>query len=285
MRLLPLLAAALALALYGGGCGSSATALDPVAQAAQTTSQAGGAHIALSIQVSATGLPGAFAVNGEGFFNYHTQEGVLSLDTNGASPSAALPTGPLRIEEIFKSGAVYVSSPLLAGKLPGGARWMKLDIARFAQAAGLDLQQLTGGQANPAQFLQYLRAVAGTPTRVGSELVRGVVTTHYHATVDLDKLAGVLGGGSGGALHAALSKLVAQLGASELPLDVWVDGHGLVRRVALALSVPTGAGRAHVAVTLELFGFGATPSLSAPPRGEVFDATQTALGALGTSGG
>jgi hypothetical protein len=287
IRLAPGIAGALALALYSGGCGASASALDPVAQAAQSTTHAGGAHLALSIQVTAAGLPQPLQMSGQGFYNYGSQEGMLTLDATGlpASASATLPAGPLRIEEIFKSSTIYMSSPLLAGKLPGGARWLKLDVGRFAQAVGIDIQQLAGGQSNPAQFLQYLRALTGTPQRIGSELVRGVATTHYRATVDLARVAGVLGADHSGQLRAALAKLTAQIGTSQLPVEVWVDGHGLVRRMALALSLATGAQRAQLGMTIELFDFGPTPPLTPPPDGEVFDATQAALGALGASGG
>src|ERR1700694_3586689 len=139
MGLLPAIGSAIALALYGSGCGASGTAIDPVAQAAEVTSHAGGAHIAVSIQVSAAGLPAPFTMSGQGFFNYDTQEGMLTLDASGvpASVSENLPAGPRRIEEIFKSSTIYMGSPLLAGKLPGGARWLKLDVGRFAQAIGL----------------------------------------------------------------------------------------------------------------------------------------------------
>src|SRR5205085_2979171 len=117
-----------------------------------------------------------------------------ALDAAGApaSGTGVLPAGPLHIEEIFKSSAIYVGSPLFAGKLPGGARWLKLDVGRFAQALGFNLQQLAGGQTNPAQFLRYLKALDGTPERVGSDLVRGVPSTHYRAAIDLRKVAGVL---------------------------------------------------------------------------------------------
>src|ERR1700737_998234 len=136
MRVLPGVASAIALAVFRSGCGGSATAIDPVAQAAEVTSHAGGAHIAVSIQVSAAALPTPFTMSGQGFFNYATQEGMLTLDATGvpASVSASLPAGPLRIEEIFKSSIIYIGSPLFAGRLPGGARWMKLDVGRFAQA-------------------------------------------------------------------------------------------------------------------------------------------------------
>src|SRR5438105_3884424 len=209
IRLVPAIAAAVALSLYGSGCGASSATLDPVAQAADVTSHVGGAHIALSIEVSGVGPGQPFVMSGQGFFNYRTQEGTLSLDSTSVpgSVAAILPSGPLHIEEIFKSSTIYLGSPLLAGRLPGGARWIKLDIGRFAQAMGSNLAQLSGGESNPAQFLQYLKAVAGTPAPVGSELVRGVATTHYRAAVDLSKLAGVLSSAGSGRLRAALARL------------------------------------------------------------------------------
>ena len=120
---------------------------------------------------------------------------------------------------------------------------------------------------------------------MGSEPVRGVPTSHYRATVDLGKVADVLPSRDRGQLHAALAKLIAQTGTSKIPVNVWVDAHHLVRRLALALSLSTGAQRAQLNMTMELFDFGPTPSLNPPPAGEVFDATQTALSGLGASGG
>ena len=119
----------------------------------------------------------------------------------------------------------------LAGKLPGGARWMKLDLGRVGQALGFDLQQLTGGQANPAQFLEFLKASGGSVSAVGQEMVRGVGTTRYRGTLDLNKALGVLPSSSRDALRSAISKM----GLSSLPVEVWVDAHKLVRRIALAL--------------------------------------------------
>jgi len=281
------IAAAIALALSGSGCGTSTAALDPVAQAAEATSHLGGAHIALSVQVAAPGLPQPFTMSGQGFFNYSSEEGTLSLDTTSlpAGVSATLPSGPLHIEEIFKSSTIYVGSPLFAGKLPGGARWLKIDLGRFAQAVGFNLQQLAGGQSNPAQLLQYLKATSGSVELVGGGRVRGVATSHYRAAVDLGKVADVLPSSDRGQLHAALAKLIAQAGTSKIPVNVWVDAQHLVRRLTLALSLSTGGQPAQVNMTMELYEFGPTPSLNPPPAGEVFDATQTALSGLRASGG
>jgi hypothetical protein len=286
MRLLAGIAAAIAIPLSTSGCGGSgATAvLDPVAQAAQVTSHAGGAHIALSVQLSGAELPGSFTMSGQGYFNYSRLEGELSFDVSGLPASAGLPSGGLHMEEIFKSSAIYIGSPLFASKLPGGVRWMKVDLGQVGQAVGFNLQQLASGRSNPAQFLQYLRASGGAPAVVGHELVRGVATTRYHGEIDLSKLADVLHSTAIGQTRATLSKLISQVGTSKLPVDVWVDAHQLVRRIALTMSLPTGGSRAQMGMTIELFDFGPTPPVTAPAAGEVFDATHTALSALGGSG-
>jgi hypothetical protein len=284
---MPGLAAAIALALSTSGCGTSGVAIDPVAQAADLTQQVGGAHMSLTMRVSAPGLPSPLTMSGEGFFNYTNREGAMSLEMSGLPNAAAarLPSGHLRMEEIFKSSAVYVGSPLLAGKLPGGAHWMRLDLAGLGQAAGLNLQQLAGGQSNPAQLLEYLKASGGAVTVVGHELVRGVPTTHYRGAVDLGKAADVLPSTSRAQLRAALAKVIAQAGLSSLPVDVWVDAHRLVRRMTIVLSLPAGGQKLQMRLDLDLFGFGPTQPVALPPQGDVYDATRTTLAGLTANGG
>jgi hypothetical protein len=60
------------------------------------------------------------------------------------------------------------------------------------------------GQADPAKLLEYLRSSAAVERR-GLATIRGVATTHYAARV--------------------------RAGTNRVPLDVWVDGQGLVRRL------------------------------------------------------
>jgi hypothetical protein len=278
---LAVLAAACVPALCASGCGSSTAVLDPVASAAEVTSPAGGAHFALNMQVSASVLPTTVSASGEGFFNYASREGELSLDLGGLPASAALPSGPLHMEMKFKGTAIYVGSPLFAGKLPNGAQWVKVDLARAGQALGINLDQLTGGQTNPAQFLEYLKASAGPVSAVGYETVRGVGTTRYRGTIDLQKAVDALPSSERGAVRSALSKI----GISNLPVEVWVDAQKLVRRIAVAVKVPAAGQELQLRLTVELFGFGRTPRVSVPSGSEVFDATGSALGGLGKLGG
>jgi hypothetical protein len=278
-------APALALAFATSGCGSSAVTLDPVAQAADVTSHEGGAHMAISARISAAGSPAPFRMSGQGFFDYRSQEGTLTLDMSGIpSLGAAGLAGGLRIQEIFKSATIYVGSPLFAGRLPGGAHWIKLSLARVGQSLGFNLQQLAGGQSNPAQFLEYLKASSGSVTTVGHESVRGVPTTHYRGTVDLRKAADAVPAGGRAQLRAALEDVIARSGVSTVPVDAWIDNHGLVRRMTLSMSLPLAGQTVQMQITIELFGFGRTPPVSPPSAGDVYDATQSALAALGTAG-
>jgi hypothetical protein len=276
---------ALAAALGATGCGGGAAAvLDPVALAADATSHAGGAHISFAGQISGPGLATPITLGGTGVFNYAAQEGSLGLDVSGLPASGDLTQGSLHIDELFKSGTIYLASPLLSGQLPGGARWIRLDISKSAAALGLNLQQLSGGQSNPAQFLAYLKAITGATAVVGHDVIRGVHTTHYRGTIDLRKVADLVPPADRKAVSAALSQLIAQAGVSGVPVDVWVDAQRLVRRMQVALSLRLNGQPVGFALSVELFGFGPTAPVSAPAQGEVFDATGAALKGL-TRGG
>src|SRR5438034_1033898 len=80
----------------------------------------------------------------------------------------------------------------LAGRLPGGARWMKVDLKQLGGVAGIDVQSLTSGESNPAQFLEYLRAHGGSVHTVGSAMLNGVHTTRYQGSIDLHQIAQAL---------------------------------------------------------------------------------------------
>jgi hypothetical protein len=271
------------IALALAGCGGS-TATDPLASAADATAHVGGAHMTITANVTSATLP-AFTMKGAGVFNYSTDEGTFTLHMSGL-PAGALSSGPLQMSEIYKRDSVYLNTPLLDGKLPGGKQWMKLDLGRFSQQLlGADISQLTSGGSNPAQVLHYLKAVGGGVTAVGHETVRGVTTTHYHGVIEFNKLVDLVPAAVRSQARAGIAKLVAQTGSSSLPVDVWVDGRNLVRRIRMLMSLaPAGtAQQLKMDMTLDLFDFGPVPAVASPPDGDVYDATATALGALGGS--
>jgi hypothetical protein len=266
---------AVAVALAGSGCGSSGSSLDPVAQAAETTTHAAGFHMEFTAHVTVPGLPSPLALRGTGFFNPGSHEGSLTMDVSGVPLATA--GGSLSMQELFKSTTVYIGSSLFAGKLPGGARWMKVDLARAGQALGINVQSLTSGGTNPAQFLEFLKGSAGNVTRVGQETVRGVPTTRYRATVDLGKVADAAPSAERNAVRQALSKLTAQTGLHTLPIEVWVDAHNMARRIALTMSLTALGQSIQVAFSLDLFDFGATPAVQVPAASETYEPNTASL--------
>lgn len=267
--------AAVVVALAGSGCGSSGSSLDPVAQAAETTTRAAGFHMEFTGRVTTPALPSPVTLSGTGFFNPGAREGSMTMSVAGIPLQTS--GGGLSLQELFKSTTVYVGSPLFAGKLPGGARWMKLDLAKTGQALGIDVQSLTSGGANPAQFLEFLKGSAGGVTRVGQETVRGVQTTRYRATVDLNKIADAAPSSQRAAIRQALAKLTAQSGLHALPIEVWVDAHNMARRIALSLSLTTQGQSLQVSFSLDLFDFGATPAVHVPAASETYEPSTAAL--------
>jgi hypothetical protein len=285
-------ATAFALALVAAiasGCGSSSnstsTTTGPIVKAAFVTAQAGGAQVALSGTVSTGALPPPLTLNGTGAFNLGGHEGTFAVVVAGlpAATQSVLHGSTLQLREILKGGAIYVSSPLFASRLPGGAHWLRINLSQVEQALGLDPSSLTGG-TDPTQYLQDLRGAASSVRVVGHETVRGVLTTRYAATIDVEKAAEQAAGASRTQVHALVHKLLEKTGQSTLPVEVWVDGQGRVRKITLALATKAGgqSGTAHL--TLEYFNFGAPPTITAPPPSEVFDITAQTLEGL-TSGG
>jgi hypothetical protein len=259
------------------GCGASAT-LDPLARAAEVTSQQSGARISLSMKFSAPGLPGgnSIAMSAEGYFDERKHSGEMTMDLSGVPGISALPGGGSSIKMIFLYPVIYMNMPFLAGKLPAGKTWMKLDISKAAQAAGIDTSQLGSlDQQDPTKFLDYLRASSGAVVSLGSQSVDGVPTTHYSATLQLSRILDRLPGDQQAAAKATLEKLGS---AGNIPVEVWVDTQGRVRRMQMSLSGLAGATGPTAglggSITIDFTSYGPVPAIVPPPAGQVFDMSQ-----------
>ncbi len=286
------LAALGALAAIGAGgvavsgCGASAT-LDPIARAAEISSQQSGAKFSLTTQLASSALPGGgFSITANGYLDERDRSAELTMDLSGIPGASALPGGGVgTVQAIFQYPVIYMNLPFLAGKLPEGKTWMELNLSKAAQADGIDLSQLSSlDETDPTQFLEYLRASSGGVSTVGRETVDGVPTTHYHATLQLSDILARLPSSAQAAAKAALEKLDD---AGAIPVDVWVDAQGRVRRMQLSLgvSVPggaTGATSVSGTTTMDFTSYGPIPAIVPPPSNEVFDATSLAAAGLGS---
>ncbi len=273
---------AVATALCTSGCGSSAVITGPLARAADVTAHAGGAQMAMKMEAQ-TGGSSTFTLNAHGHFDFSTLEAEMSLDMSGLPESSSTPSGSLQMTEIMKLPDIYINASVFAGKLPGGAQWMKVDLGRFLGGLGLNLQA-EGAQANPAEYLNYLRATGGAVSAVGHETVRGVPTTHYQGSIDLEKAAEELPSTNRSQLRATFSQLRTITGVGTIPIDVWVDSHDLVRKIAMEYPLTVSGSSGHFTMSIEYFDFGAPSPVGVPPASEVFVASSSALGQLSTGG-
>jgi hypothetical protein len=245
-----LLALALALAGCGGGGGGNNASGERIALAAAKTAKVG--SIEADFRISGAGIEG----KGTGVFNTGKKSsGQLTMTVAGNGRS-------VKIDTVITGTVLYMRSPMFA-QLTGGKQWVMLDLGKIARQRGIDLGSLLNSSPTPTSALAFLRGSGRNVEKLGRERVRGVQTTHYHAIVDLRRAAAQ----ANGEARQSLRRLTNASGVRQLPVDVWIDGHGYVRRVAYELKTGSVAPK----VTMELHDFGAHIPISAPPRRSVVD--------------
>jgi len=266
----------------GGGSTSSAVQLDPVSAAASKTQNEGAVRVHLRMVVSGKGekvrMRGTGAFDGDSAemsFKLGSMPGRMGLPS-GAASMAQLAHTTMKEVALEQNGdsVIYLRIPLLSSELPGGKAWVKLDLSKLGKSEGIDLGQLTsGGQFQPNDLLGMLEGEGAKVHTVGPATIDGVATTHYRVTIDLAKALE-----SSGLTSPMLKELAGRVKTASG--NVWIGKDGLVRRVQFAYGVPRKAMR--IAMTMDLYDYGAQISVAAPPSSAVFDATQLAEQGLGS---
>jgi len=175
------------------------------------------------------------AFNGPGEIADHGKQMHMQLSLP-ASMLGAGGTGKAKLDVVSASNTYYLHGGPFEQIAPG--KWVKV------KSTDPTFQL---GQNDPSQMLQYLRATSNVD-EVGKDTVRGVDTTHYAARLQLDRVADKVSPDAARALKQATKTL----GTKEIPLDVWVDGDGLVRRVRMDWHPKGGS----FVMALDLFDFG-----------------------------
>jgi hypothetical protein len=260
-------ASAVAASLALAACGTATNVTSLVASSPTKTVAQKTARLFEDIVITpATGSVQDITYQGVGDFAAHRTE--LTLSVAGQS-------GDL----IVDGTTVYEKIPALASVL--GKPWAKLDLTALGKLAGVSgLGNLVQGQSSdPTQGLQFLRGVTGAITTVGHEVVRGTRTTHYQATTDLERAASRLPADQ----QATVRQIIDKVGIHNAVVNVWIDGQGRIRRYHYAFDystakpqtgLPGGALPKSLALTLELYDFGAPVSISVPPPDQTADLAQ-----------
>jgi hypothetical protein len=268
--------AAVALAACGGGGGDAAptttssaettatvSGSDPsslIALAGQKTRASGSARVSFTLEM--TGGEANGTMSGDGVFDQ--RGGRMTMDLGGLAGGAL---GSGKAEVIFRDLVYYMKLPeAAAAQLPTGKAWLKFDLGALSKQQGLDLEQLSQlNQSDPSQALQLLSG-AEDFEEVGKEDVRGAETTHYRGTVDMSRVAA----NAPEDLQDDIRKIVEQTGDTTVPMDIWIDGDGLVRRLRWTQHLPQGT---TMTIEEELYDFGVDVDAQPPPADEVLDLT------------
>jgi hypothetical protein len=218
----------------GGGGGS----LNAVAEAAVKTEHEPGGHVAIrGLIIGPDGkrvpMTGTMATDEDG-----NSSGVIHFP----NPK----TGEQLTMRIVQAGSMMYMSSGLFGPLPGGAKWMALDLS----SAGASAAPVSTGDS-AEEGLQLLKGIDNVE-KVGREDVRGTPTTRYRGTT----------------------------GPNDLRVEAWIDGDGRILRMSLGGSTSGAAdkGSPQVRTTTEFLDFDRVPPVKVPDSSEVFDATSLGEG-------
>lgn len=245
------------------GCGSTAApsklALAQVTNAADVTTRGPGYRFTLKIAAELEGQ--SSTLSGEGSVDEHGNQ--MTINEQG---------GGINISTIVKDGYIYVHLPEGEARSHNhGKPWTKISENVYAQAEGAgNLSDVA--QESPEQFLGYLKA-SGQVTALGQQAIDGVVTTRYRAVVDIARYLQSLAHGNRAIVQHLTRVLKRSLGSTLLPMEVWVDPTGHVRRMALDLHYCFAGHSGSSAITENLFDYGPQPAVAALPPSEVTDLT------------
>lgn len=276
-RRLAVLLATASLAL-AAGCGSD----DPgdlqkvVLSSAEKAADVDTAHFAFtaSIPAGAAGQPAA--LTGAGAVDNSVPMISMEMDTGNLVPGAGLGA---KMSFLYDGKVFFMRFPdELAAQL-GGKHWIRFDPATIPPGAGVDFDALLAQfrSSDPLANMSLLAGAGENVEEVGQEKVRGVDTRHYRLTVDVGKSVAQ----APEQVKASMAKLAQGLGTETLPVDVWIAGDGLPRRLVYEVDVAkispettagTGAPpQGRLRTVMELFDYGRRVDVSAPPADDTVD--------------
>jgi len=216
-------------------------------------------------------------------------------------------SGDLTMEMIQIDSMVYLRMPMLSalGGMFGGEtddmgdKWIAVD----SDDLGMGSEGLTGGgmsTMDPSMYLELLEGSVGEVTELGSVDVRGTATTGYAVDVSVSEaMAAQTDEEAAAELESQLESLGAgDLGDLEIPMEIYVDGDGQVRRVNVDMSFadvasalpdlgsdPSMMGDFTMSMTIDFFDLGSEDIvIEAPPEDEIVDMS-TLGGMFGGAGG
>lgn len=266
--------ATVAMALALNGCGREQSAVTLLAAAGTETQEAGTAQFALMQDFSGGPIDGQ-SVEATGAIDFDEQRGHLEMDLSSLAPAGAPPTGDTTFRAVFDGTTVYMQLPIPGLPTP----WVRIEAGELEGLEGLE--QLESFSNDPTQSFAFLQGASDDIEEVGTEDVRDTSTTHYRMTVDLQRAVEE----APEEARKFLEQQIEVLGSDTLPMDVWLDDEGRVRRQSFQIDlsqIDLGAAGATpapapsdltgtITTTTEYYDFGTEVVVEIPPEDQVTD--------------
>lgn len=275
---LPRLAGVLAALLVVVGAiallsrGGDGAPLNPIAQAAALTEESSGARVSFHGTVQQSALPQAIPMSGDGVLDQQANRSQVSI-------TMSTPKGEVDMEAIGDGTKAYLKSALFE-HLPDGDQWIGYDTT-----LGTSSETGFGASSNPSEQLDLLRGVSDEFRALGRRTIRGVRTTGYRATLDLDRYVDYLH--SKGADEAAEDyERVAKVAPTTAEIETWIDDEKLVRQIRVTTHTrDSNSGETNsTTMTMDLYDFGISPEIQPPDPSTVYDITPEIRAKLGLDG-
>lgn len=167
--------------------------------------------------------------------------------------------------------AYYVNmGPTMASQL-GGKHWIKYgyeDLAKLTGNSSGSYLKDTIQNNNPVKSVDA--ALASPDTRsVGTETVRGVQTTHYKGTIDVQEIVGKSIQGLSAQEQSDLQDSLDKAGVTSETIDLWVSKDNLPVEAVVMANTKAGA----MKTTTYYSDFGTSVSAQAPAADDTTDFT------------
>ena len=181
------------------------------------------------------------------------------------------------IEVIQVGDRAWMSGSMMAWFAPDAAgKWIETD------AGEIDADEMNIGMdfVDPDEILGQFADGYGTITEVGTEVLRGVTTTHYRVVVDAEALAAGMDPGELAEFEQDFGDLD---GLTELPFDIWIGDDGLTRKFSMELDAAAMGDDADaediesVSMVFEMWDYGTDVGITPPPAELII--TEDELGA------
>jgi hypothetical protein len=269
---------ATALAGAPAGCGAEdvSRTVDPVAEAAHKTVAAGGSRFEGEGEFRGGGVTVPVTVDGSVDFDERRVHMAMRVPPNNVLKPVQANEAGFPLEFVMNGGEdVYFATAAMRQQLPPGKRWAKVDLSELDEETGLAFQQLNRyDESNPAEWMRLLRTSGGAK-RIGTDRVAGVRTTRYRATIDPRQFPETLPEDEQAKARETVRRLdkIDPTLLDPTPVDVWIDGEGLIRRERVTFDEVYEGVRTRGSLEVDFADFGRDVEVEEPDGDETVDVT------------